>query len=180
MVDTPRANKAEILPRVAHVGASLVDILMLGGDQRNYRQQIGCCLPRAEHHIANAADKRFGDIFDTMQLLLRREACEWRHGMRIRCELGTVGRKWMRMGGGGRGFSWVWGLWSWACLIVGQHSAAHTHTRTQTRLINTSEIFESGFKLSECKGKRGAGQGNNVLFTVRKVLMPALSYILFN
>lgn len=93
MVDTPRANKAEILPRVAHVGASLVDILMLGGDQRNYRQQIGCCLPRAEHHIANAADKRFGDIFDTMQLLLRREACEWRHGMRIRCELGTVGRK---------------------------------------------------------------------------------------
>lgn len=50
---------------------------MLGGDQWNYGQQIGCSLPGAEYHIANAADKRFCDIFDTMQLLLRREACEF-------------------------------------------------------------------------------------------------------
>lgn len=32
---------------------------------------------------------------------------------------------------------------------------SHTHKRTQTRLINTSEIFESGFKPSECMGERG-------------------------
>lgn len=33
----------------------------------------------------------------------------------------------------------------------------HGHTRTQTRLINTSEIFESGFKPSESRAERRIG-----------------------
>lgn len=43
---------------------------------------------------------------------------------------------------------------------------SHTHKRTQTRLINTSEIFESGFKPSECKGVKGE-RGKGIMFCLQ-------------
>jgi len=38
MVDTTGTDKAEIVPRITHIGASFVDILMLGGHKWCYRQ----------------------------------------------------------------------------------------------------------------------------------------------
>lgn len=78
VVDATGAHKAEIVIRgVAHIGAAFVDVLVLGGHQWGNWQQIGCRFAGAKHHVANAADKRFGNIFNAMQLLLGREACEY-------------------------------------------------------------------------------------------------------
>lgn len=69
VVDTPGADKAQILPRVALVKATFLDVLVFGCDQRCDRQQIRRSLARTKNHVADAADKRFDNIFNAMQFL---------------------------------------------------------------------------------------------------------------
>lgn len=76
VVDAAGSHEAEIVSGIAHVGASLVDVLVLGGHQRGDGQEVGGGLAGAQDHVPDAAHKGFGYIFHAMQLLLRGKACE--------------------------------------------------------------------------------------------------------
>lgn len=73
VVDAARPLEAQVLPRVAHVPAALLDVLMLGRNQRRNGQQVGRGLARAQHHVPDAPDKGLDDVLDPVQLLLRAE-----------------------------------------------------------------------------------------------------------
>lgn len=73
VVDAPRPLEAQVLPRVAHVPAALLDVLVLGRNQRRNGQQVGRGLARAQHHVPDAPDKRLNDVLDPVKLLLRTE-----------------------------------------------------------------------------------------------------------
>lgn len=70
VVNTTGPHKTQIVSGIAFVGAAFIDVLMLSGHQRGDGQQIGCCLPRTQDHITNAANEWLNDILDAMQFLL--------------------------------------------------------------------------------------------------------------
>lgn len=76
VVDAARSHEAEVVPGFAHVRASLVDVLVLGGHQGCDGQEVGGGLAGAQDHIANAAHKGLSNVFHAVQLLLRGKACE--------------------------------------------------------------------------------------------------------
>lgn len=57
VVDAARSHETEVVPGFAHVRASLVDVLVLGGHQGCDGQEVGGGLAGAQDHIANAAHK---------------------------------------------------------------------------------------------------------------------------
>lgn len=57
VVDAAGPREAQVLPGVAFVPATLLDVLVLGGDEWGDGQQIGRRLARAEDHVSDAADK---------------------------------------------------------------------------------------------------------------------------
>lgn len=86
MIDALGPDKAQVLPLVAFVEASLVHILVLRGDQGCDGQQIRCSLSRAQHYVADAADERLDNILNAVQLLLGTQTCRWSGGERRRNE----------------------------------------------------------------------------------------------
>lgn len=79
MVDTTGSDKAQILHRMAFVKASFLNVLVLGGDERCDGQQVWGRFSRTKHNVADATDKRFNDVFHTVQLFFGTES--WKMGV---------------------------------------------------------------------------------------------------
>jgi len=81
VVDAARSHEAEVVPGLAHVRASLVDVLVLGGHQGGDGQEVGGGLAGAQDHVPDAAHKGLRNVFHAVQLLLRGKACKIAQGV---------------------------------------------------------------------------------------------------
>lgn len=82
VVDALGPDEAQVLPLVALVQTALVHVLVLGGNQRSYGQQIRSSLSRAQHHVPYAPDERLDNVLNAVQLLLGAQT--WARGDRER------------------------------------------------------------------------------------------------
>jgi len=98
MINALIGNEAEILPRPASarvrksqassslnpssplsffilIDAALLDVLVLGRDQRQYREQIAGGFPGTQNHVPDAADEGLYDVLDSVQPFLGAQSC---------------------------------------------------------------------------------------------------------
>lgn len=71
MINTFGANETQIVPGMTFISTAFINVFMFGGHQWCYGQQIRSSFARIQSNIANAANKWFNYVFNTMQFFLR-------------------------------------------------------------------------------------------------------------
>lgn len=76
MIDASRPDKAKIFDRIAVILTTFNDILMLRRHQGCNWQKIASRFSTFQYDVTNASNKRFDDIFHTVQLLLGAQSAD--------------------------------------------------------------------------------------------------------